>query len=278
MHPTNCLNCETMLTADDHFCPNCGQRTDTHRLTIKHILHEFLHTFTHADMGFLGMISDLVRKPGIVAMEYVQGKRKKYFNPFTFFVLSVGMLATSSHLFHTLDKEIKPDPRVVAQLPPPLKIKYLNQIERVNEGTHFMSKNLNTAAMLLLPFYGFLSWVFFRRRGYNYSELLVGLMLFQSLVAIAQAILVIPLATKYRDDTLFLYVTLGFVVLSCIYIGVAQFQFLRFNNRWMIVLTSLVSLLGFVIVFSILVLAMLTYVYRGNTGKFLTAVWHHYVA
>ena len=277
MHPTNCLNCETMLTADDHFCPNCGQRTDTHRLTIKHILHEFFHVFTHADIGFLGMIADLLRRPGIVAIEYIQGKRKKYFNPFTFFILSVGILATSSHVFHTLDKDIQADPRLVSQLPPPLKKKYLNQIERVNEGTHFMSKNLNTAAMLLLPFYAFLSWIFFGRRGYNYAELLVGYMLFQSLVAIAQAIFVVPWIAEYREQAFFLYGYIGFVVLSSLYVGIAQFQFLKFKNRWMIALTSFVSLLGYVLVFLMVVLVLLTYVYRGNTGKFLSAVWHKYL-
>jgi len=278
MHPTNCLNCETLLTADDHYCPNCGQKTNTHRLTLKHIVHEFLHTFTHADIGFLGMMADLAKRPGLVAREYVEGKRKKYFSPFTFFILSIGILVTSTHFFHALDRDVQPDPRVVAQLSAPAKIKYLNQIERLNTGTHFIGKNLNTAAMLLLPFYAFLSWVFFRGRGYNYSELLVGYMLFQSFVSIMQAIFVVPWEREYAGRSLFLYGYLGFLILSSVYIGIAQYQFLKFKNRWMIVFTSFVSLLGWVIVFLTIVLALLTYIYRGNTGKFLSAVWHQYVA
>ena len=87
MHPTTCLNCGTLLTADDNFCPHCGQKSRIHRLTLVHIFHEFFHSFTHADKGFLGITADLAAKPGIVAREYIRGKRKKYFNPFTYYLL-----------------------------------------------------------------------------------------------------------------------------------------------------------------------------------------------
>src|ERR1700730_19439583 len=80
MHPTNCLNCGTMLTADDNFCPVCGQKTDTHRISFSHIFHEFFHTLTHADKGVLALLRDLAVKPGMVAAEYIAGKRKKYFH------------------------------------------------------------------------------------------------------------------------------------------------------------------------------------------------------
>ena len=82
-HGTDCLNCGTSLSARDYFCPRCGQKADTHRLTWKHFGHEVLHAVTHADASVLHLFRDLLVRPGTVAREYLAGKRKKYFSPFT---------------------------------------------------------------------------------------------------------------------------------------------------------------------------------------------------
>jgi hypothetical protein len=264
MHPTNCLNCEALLTADDHYCPNCGQKTDTHRLTIGHIAHEFFHSFVHTDKGFLGMIADLAVKPGLVAKEYVAGKRKKYFNPFTFFILSIGILAFSSHLFKTIEQRVEADQRVLAQLPATARVKYLKVIERTNESAGFINKNFNTVAMLVLPLYAFLSWAFFGRRKYNYSEVFVAYMLFQSFVSLFLAIFVIPFVGKYKGYPFFFYAYAGVLILTSVYVGIAQYRFFNFKNRFSIVLTSLASLLGYLLVFLILVVCIFYYVYRSK--------------
>ena len=277
MHPTNCLNCGTILTADDHFCPTCGQKTNTHRFTISHILHEFFHSFTHADKSFLGMIADLAVKPGTVAKEFVAGKRKKYFSPFTFFILSIGILVFSSHLFKAVQEERAVDPKVLAQMPNEAAKKYyMNLVHRTNEGMEFMSKRLNTVAMLVLPFYAFLSWIFFRKRGYNYSEMLVAFMLFQSFVSLVMAVLVIPWIARYKDQSIVLYIFIAVLLLMSVYVGAAQYKFLGFKNGWMFLVTSLVALLGYVLVFVIMVLVIFYYIFQSNTGTVLKTMWQKY--
>ena len=82
MTALNCSNCATPLDPAFKHCPDCGQSTAIHRFNIKHLVHEFLHAFTHTDKGALILLRDLVVRPSTVLREYiVEGKRKKYFNP-----------------------------------------------------------------------------------------------------------------------------------------------------------------------------------------------------
>ena len=90
---TACLNCEAPLEAAARFCPQCGQKTATRRLTLRDIGHEIWHAITHTDHSVLGLITALLRRPGLVAAEFVAGHRKRYFNPFTFLVVAVGLTA-----------------------------------------------------------------------------------------------------------------------------------------------------------------------------------------
>lgn len=88
-----CLNCETSLPDAARFCAQCGQKTATRRLTLHDIAHELWHALTHTDHSVLGLIKALLLRPGRVAAEFVDGHRKRYFNPFSFLVISVGLSA-----------------------------------------------------------------------------------------------------------------------------------------------------------------------------------------
>lgn len=82
----SCQNCGNHYKGS--FCNLCGQKHNVQRFTFRHILAEVFHAFTHADKGVLPLIKKMVLNPGELAYEYiVEGKRKKYFNLFTFFVL-----------------------------------------------------------------------------------------------------------------------------------------------------------------------------------------------
>jgi hypothetical protein len=86
-----CKNCGSTLTGK--FCQNCGQKADIHRITFKHLLHEFFHALTHADKGFLFLVKEMTTRPGYVVQEYLDGKRKKYFNPLSFLVIAAAIWA-----------------------------------------------------------------------------------------------------------------------------------------------------------------------------------------
>ena len=86
-----CRNCEAALAEGQRFCGRCGQKADSGRLTLGHIGHDLLHAFLHVDHSILALIKALLLRPGRVAREYVDGRRKKYFGPFAFLVIVVGL-------------------------------------------------------------------------------------------------------------------------------------------------------------------------------------------
>jgi hypothetical protein len=87
----NCLNCDSPLAGSQRFCGACGQRTTPVRLTMGQIAHDFLHALTHVDHSIIALIKDLALRPGKIAREYVDGRRKKHFGPLAFLVLTVGI-------------------------------------------------------------------------------------------------------------------------------------------------------------------------------------------
>jgi hypothetical protein len=58
---------------------------------MRQISHDFIHAMTHVDHSIFALIKSLAYRPGHVAREYIDGKRKKYFGPFAFLVITVGL-------------------------------------------------------------------------------------------------------------------------------------------------------------------------------------------
>jgi hypothetical protein len=50
----------------------------TERLTLHEIGHDLLHAFMHVDRSALSLVRMLLSRPGTVALNYVQGKRKSF--------------------------------------------------------------------------------------------------------------------------------------------------------------------------------------------------------
>lgn len=86
-----CLNCSHPLAISDKFCPNCGQKNTTKRLSLKDFLDEFLANFYAYDSKVKNTVASLFKKPGLAAKEFICGKRQIYANPFRFY-LSVSLL------------------------------------------------------------------------------------------------------------------------------------------------------------------------------------------
>lgn len=86
-----CLNCNHPLDISDKFCPNCGQKNTTKRLTIRDFIDEFLANFYAYDSKVKHTIVSLFTKPGIAARDFISGKRLYYANPFRFY-LSISLI------------------------------------------------------------------------------------------------------------------------------------------------------------------------------------------
>jgi hypothetical protein len=95
----NCRNCDRALAEGSVFCAACGQKVIHERLSVRESLHEFWHAAIHADRSVLVLIRQLALRPGYVARDYVEGRRKRYFGPFAFLLLIVSIAAAAVALF-----------------------------------------------------------------------------------------------------------------------------------------------------------------------------------
>ena len=100
---TTCLNCEKTISPNDHFCPNCGQVNNTSRISLNFYFSEYLSGFFSFDNRFFKTIIPLIFKPGKVTREFIEGKRKKYVNPFQLYLNITIVFFLILGLFGTID-------------------------------------------------------------------------------------------------------------------------------------------------------------------------------
>jgi len=219
--PKRCLNCDTPLAATQAYCSVCGQKADTHRLSLHDISHAVLHVFTHADHSVFALVRDLAWKPGRVAREYVDGKRRKYFNPFTFalVVIGVGALVLAATEFVNFNSGVNANP-VGA----------------------FLQKHINLVILIQLPLLSLFGMLLFRRDRLHFSEHLVLASYasgFRSIFFIAVVASLWMLTHWNQRVTAGIYLLLWFT-----YYGVASAQFYTGNRWWLWFKGFLVALLA----------------------------------
>jgi len=176
MTTKNCLNCEKELI--DKYCHGCGQKADTHRITFKNfIFHDVLHGTFHLEKGILFTAKQALVRPGIAALEYISGKRKRYYNVFYLILLTIGAMLFIRHidqLFNDQSAEIIPEQE------------YINEASRkLNE---IISQKSKIIMLLFVPFAALNSFILFKRKKLNLSEhsilsgmILLGILLLSTL-------------------------------------------------------------------------------------------------
>lgn len=83
-----CTNCHNNFKGN--YCNQCGEKVYTeHDKKISHLFEEAVHFSTHFDNRFFRTLKWIFVKPGFVSKEFCEGKRKKYYSPFSLFLLAV---------------------------------------------------------------------------------------------------------------------------------------------------------------------------------------------
>lgn len=227
-----CKNCGNMFTGK--YCNNCGQKFDVPAFTFKHIFKEAFHGFTHADKSFILFLKELVINPGKLAYEYIiERKRKKYFNPFTFFVL----ITTINALIESMNIN--------------LRQKLFNFNDTYGHTFNIYSKILS---LVIIPVVAFAIWlIHIRKPRVRYSEYTVFAMILLSLFSVI-GIFVQAMnysITAITHHIIFIENNLWFLGLMILYISYACFNFhIKLNNSTII--NSLTSgLFFFVAIFAV---------------------------
>lgn len=245
MNP-NCLNCGTAIEPGHHFCPQCGQKADTHRISLHEITHDAIHYFTHADKGIFHLIKALAAHPGKVASEYIAGKRKTYFKPLNFFLIVAGIVV---FMTTTLRKEY---PRPTNRSPQDRAyVKNTAQFSmaaqagiRAGKANQFTSRYSNFITMLATPLFAGFFWLFYTRGKYRYLEHLVANMYFVPFIMLFYGLVVIPVQRFSSSYSVFMTALGLFFLFEILYRGIAYYQFMNKKGGWYLAKSIGVSLLA----------------------------------
>lgn len=154
---STCLNCNEPIL--NKFCSFCGQKTKTHRINFKNLIsHDIIHGVWHFERGILFTIKESIVRPGKAALDYIAGKRIRYYNIFYLILIVVGINIFIGSLLIDLDAKYFPDSKVVA---------FNNSNDKVQ---NFLSENAKIMILCLIPLFAVNSFFIFSKKKFNLGE------------------------------------------------------------------------------------------------------------
>jgi hypothetical protein len=260
MTALKCSNCASPLDPAFKYCPHCGQSTTIHRFNIKHLIHEFLHAFTHTDKGALILLRDLVVRPSTVLREYIaEGKRKKYFNPFTLLLLVLGITVFMSSIFHPMQGSESVYKEQIALAKSEKKKAFMaTMADKQAKLNEWLEKKMNLMVFITAPLMALGFWLVFKGKGYNYAEHLVAYLLLTCFLSLVSSLLFLPLLGILPSESK-LWIGLANLLLQVIYICYAYKGFLKLNGFGDLFMVVIANILGTIFWFAVLMIFMLVY-------------------
>jgi hypothetical protein len=204
--PDKCRNCDGDLAFGQAYCGACGQKRATTRLTLHEIAHDLLHAFVHVDRSVLSLVRMLLVRPGTVALDYVQGKRKRYFGPFAFLIVVVAAASAAVALtgFHAISTN---NPNAVAD---------------------FLQTHINVVMFAEVPLLAAFSRLLDARDGFNFAEHLVLAAYASSMRVLFATLIIIPAWYLFRpSNATASYLYGAYLLIWPLYFGFAASRFLQ---------------------------------------------------
>lgn len=213
----HCANCAAALATGQQYCGACGQSAPTRRLRSADVAAELVLALANVDHSVLSLLRDLFLRPGHVAREYVEGHRKRYFGPFAFLIVVVG-LAT-----------------VVMQT-----TNYLVITSRHTGGAtaataaiaNFLQQHVNLLILLQVPVMAGLCTIFFRSAKLNYAEHAVLAAYLACMRSIFFMVVIIPLWYLLQAWPPVTALPYAYLLLWTLYFGFGASQFYPGRAAW----------------------------------------------
>jgi hypothetical protein len=158
----NCKNCHTELEQNDDYCKSCGGKVIRNRLTLKNLFEHLSETFFNYDNKLLRTIIDLLKTPESVIDGYVEGIRKRYVNPISFFGLSLTITGLSIVIIKKFYAQYLDFSRLFEGVNLPQSPVSTNSTDYLEYNSLFY--------FVIVPLFALLSWIVFINKKYNYTE------------------------------------------------------------------------------------------------------------
>ena len=144
-----CKSCG--LAGSGNYCFHCGQSLNLKRISLKSLLHEVAHFFTHMDKGIRYTVKELIVHPGKMQRSYIEGNRVNHQKPFSMYFLSATVLGLILYWLNVL---------------------LMNYFQAGDAGeATFFHQYMVVYLLLVIPFSAVITYAFFFNSGFNFSEL-----------------------------------------------------------------------------------------------------------
>jgi hypothetical protein len=221
-----CKNCANHFTGN--FCPKCGQKSTVEKIDFKYFIKDIPHSIFHIDKGFFYTLKEMFLHPAKALETYLAGQRVKHFKPFAF-VIVLSTIAT-----------------IIIKLclgAINFELKKTSGSKLILEG--FFVNYPSLLIFLLIPILALITWICFKKYGYNYWEhFLINTFLGALLNIFLMLVFIAKLIKFFTADNLSINYTI-FIILFMTYYGFA-FGFLfakRIKNRLRI--TIIITVMNF---------------------------------
>lgn len=155
-----CLNCQTQYKGN--FCPNCGQKATTKRLSVVTAFEHLVGSFTNLERGFIHTACELFYRPGYLIRDYFNGHRSEYSKPLSMlFVLATIQLVVHYLCYgnfgfspispEDIDLNVEEDGRVLTQV-----------VDVVRRVTNYLMSNQATLTLGIILCLVIPDWLVFK--------------------------------------------------------------------------------------------------------------------
>ena len=240
-----CINCGNDVTV--RYCANCGQRAGIKRITLKDSLKDFWTLVVGLDGFFLRTLTDLTRRPGYVAREYIRGVRVKYFGPIAYFFFMITLLLLFINILGLDFAELIQDKQTAFAVPEAANQRGMARV------TRWVADNIKWILFLAVPFQAFAArFFFFRKSGFNFIEHTVPLF-----YTTGHLFWLTLLTFTYRSVTgelPFIYTT----ILSFLYFGYTYSNLMTYQSKVKAFFKGMGVYLGGQVVFAVVMIIVMT--------------------
>jgi uncharacterized protein DUF3667 len=177
---TRCVTCGTDATGP--YCAQCGESTVHPDYSLKHFAHDCVEALTELDGRVLWTFRALIARPGVLARDFLAGRRKGQYGPVKLFVIcnvvyfliqpftlfapftSTLSIQTTERIWHTMARSL-----VDARLADRAQT-FEQYAPLYDETAHLQGKSL---VFLMVPLFALGAWAVHRRTRRFYTENLV---------------------------------------------------------------------------------------------------------
>lgn len=199
-----CPNCGYTFEEVNNYCPNCGQENHDLNVPVKHLVEEAFESTLHYDTKFWRTFKYLITRPGYLTEKFNLGQRASYVPPFRlyvfvsiFFFTTIALFASESLVVSDVDgakaqlEATNPDAaaRVMQAdslarsqvglarndtasviINKEVDHKFRNFLNNEEQARQKLLKNISFMMFVLMPFFGFILYLFYWSQRRNYVE------------------------------------------------------------------------------------------------------------